>query len=98
MLNEPEASYHGVVYAEALGEAAFIGRARTVPLRNTGAALAPLNAFMLLQGLETLNLRMERHCENAQSIAEYLQAHDKVEWVSYAGLKGDVNYLSLIHI
>jgi O-acetylhomoserine (thiol)-lyase len=92
MLNEPEASYHGVVYAEALGEAAFIGRARTVPLRNTGAALAPLNAFMLLQGLETLNLRMERHCENAQSIAEYLQAHDKVEWVSYAGLKGDVNY------
>lgn len=92
MLNEPEASYHGVVYAEALGEAAFIGRARTVPLRNTGAALAPLNAFMLLQGLETLNLRMERHCENAQSVAEYLQAHDKVEWVSYAGLKSDVNY------
>jgi O-acetylhomoserine (thiol)-lyase len=92
MLNEPEASYHGVVYAEALGEAAFIGRARTVPLRNTGSALAPLNAFMLLQGLETLNLRMERHCDNAQSVAEYLKAHDKVEWVSYAGLKDDVNY------
>jgi O-acetylhomoserine (thiol)-lyase len=84
--NQPEPSYHGVVYAEAFGEAAFIGRARTVPLRNTGSALSPLNAFMLLNGLETLSLRMERHCENAIKVAEFLQKHDKVSWVSYAGL------------
>jgi O-acetylhomoserine (thiol)-lyase len=91
-LNTPEPSYHGVVYTEALGPAAFIGRARTVPLRNTGSALSPMNSFMIMQGLETLNLRMERHCENALKVAEYLQAHDKVEWVSYAGLEGDSNY------
>ncbi|MBT3521178.1 MAG: aminotransferase class V-fold PLP-dependent enzyme, partial [Gammaproteobacteria bacterium] len=88
-LNTPEPSYHGVVYTEALGAAAFIGRARTVPLRNTGSALSPMSSFMIMQGLETLNLRMERHCENAQKVAEYLKAHDKVEWVSYAGLEGD---------
>ncbi|MEZ8635126.1 O-acetylhomoserine aminocarboxypropyltransferase/cysteine synthase family protein [Vibrio cyclitrophicus] len=84
--NQPEPSYHGVVYTEAFGEAAFIGRARTVPLRNTGAALSPMNAFMLMQGLETLSLRMERHTENALKVAEYLQQHEKVSWVSYAGL------------
>ena len=88
-LNEPEPSYHGVVYTEALAEAAYIGRARTVPLRNTGSALSPMNAFLIMQGLETLSLRMERHCENAMAVANYLQAHDKVEWVNFAGLKDD---------
>jgi O-acetylhomoserine (thiol)-lyase len=86
MLNEPDPSYHGVVYTEALGPAAYIGRCRVVPLRNTGAAISPMNAFLIMQGLETLGLRMERHCENAQRAAEYLQQHPKVEWVSYAGL------------
>lgn len=86
MLNEPDPSYHGVVYTEALGAAAFIGRARVAPLRNTGAALSPFNAFLILQGIETLALRMDRHCENAQRVAEYLQAHPQVEWVNYAGL------------
>ena len=88
-LNTPEPSYHGVVYTEALGEAAYIGRARTVPLRNTGSALSPMNAFFILQGLETLSLRMERHCENAVAVAEYLKGHKKVEWVNFAGLKSD---------
>lgn len=87
-LNTPEPSYHGVVYTEAFGPAAYIGRARTVPLRNTGAALSPFNAFQLLQGIETLSLRMERHCANTQAVAQHLQNHDKVEWVSYAGLAG----------
>ncbi|WP_186176368.1 O-acetylhomoserine aminocarboxypropyltransferase/cysteine synthase family protein [Vibrio jasicida] len=86
VFNQPEPSYHGVVYTEAFGEAAFIGRARTVPLRNTGSALSPMNAFMLMQGLETLSLRMETHTENALKVAEYLSQHDKVSWVSYAGL------------
>lgn len=86
MLNEPDPSYHGVVYTEALGPAAYIGRCRVVPLRNTGAALSPQNAFQLLQGLETLPLRMERHCQNAQALAEYLSAHPLVSWVNYAGL------------
>ena len=85
-MNTPEPSYHGVVYTEAFGPAAYIGRARTVPLRNTGAALSPFNAFQLLQGIETLNLRMERHCANTQAVAEHLQGHANVEWVSYAGL------------
>ena len=88
-LNEPEPSYHGVVYTEALGEAAFIGRARTVPLRNTGSALSPLNAFLLMQGLETLSLRMERHCENALAVAGFLEAHAKVDWVNFGGLESD---------
>ncbi|TNE50212.1 MAG: O-acetylhomoserine aminocarboxypropyltransferase/cysteine synthase [Deltaproteobacteria bacterium] len=92
MLNQPEASYHGVVYTEALGPAAYIGRARTVPLRNTGAAISPLNAFLILQGLETLTLRMERHCENAMAVANYLQGHDKVEWVKFAGLSDSPYY------
>lgn len=85
-LNEPDVSYHGVVYTEALGEAAFIGRARVVPLRNTGAALSPQNAFLILQGIETLALRMDRICDNALALAHYLQQHPKVEWVRYAGL------------
>ncbi|SFE66943.1 O-acetylhomoserine aminocarboxypropyltransferase/cysteine synthase family protein [Paracidovorax wautersii] len=85
-LNEPDVSYHGVVYTEALGEAAFIGRARVVPLRNTGAALSPQNAFLILQGIETLALRMDRICDNALALAHYLQKHPKVEWVRYAGL------------
>jgi O-acetylhomoserine (thiol)-lyase len=88
-LNEPEPSYHGVVYTEALAEAAYIGRARTVPLRNTGSAMSPMNAFLILQGIETLGLRMERHCENALAVANYLNNHPKVEWVRYAGLEGD---------
>lgn len=86
MLNTPDPSYHGVVYTEALGPAAFIGRCRVVPLRNTGAALAPHSAFLILQGLETLGLRMDRHCENALAVAQFLSAHKKVEWVNYAGL------------
>jgi O-acetylhomoserine (thiol)-lyase len=86
MLSTPEPSYHGVVYTEALGPAAFIGRARTVPLRNTGSAISPFNAFLILQGLETLPLRMERHCDNALAVANYLKNHAAVEWVSFAGL------------
>jgi O-acetylhomoserine (thiol)-lyase len=85
-LNEPDVSYHGVVYTEALGPAAFIGRARVVPLRNTGAALSPFNAFLILQGVETLCLRMDRICDNALAVANFLRQHPKVTWVSYAGL------------
>ena len=88
MMTTPEPSYHGVVYTEAMGPAAYIGRARTVPLRNTGSALSPFNAFLLLQGIETLALRMERHCSNALAVAKYLQAHPRVSAVSYAGLPG----------
>ncbi|WP_319240254.1 aminotransferase class I/II-fold pyridoxal phosphate-dependent enzyme [uncultured Propionivibrio sp.] len=87
-LNEPDPSYHGVVYTEALGPAAFIGRARVVPLRNTGAAISPFNAFLILQGIETLALRLDRITENTLKIAEYLDAHPKVKWVNYAGLPG----------
>ena len=86
MLNEPDPSYHDVVYVEALGPAAYIGRCRVVPLRNTGAAISPMNAFLILQGLETLGLRMERHCENSEKLAQFLQNHEKVEWVNYAAL------------
>jgi O-acetylhomoserine (thiol)-lyase len=92
MLNEPEESYHGVVYTEALGAAAYIGRARTVPLRNTGSALSPMNAFLILQGMQTLPLRMERHCDNAIAVANYLQDHPKVEWVNFAGLPDSPYY------
>ena len=88
-LNEPEPAYHGVVYTEALGPAAYIGRARTVPLRNTGSALSPMSSWQIMQGLETLSLRMERHCENALAVAKYLEGHDKVEWVRFAGLESD---------
>lgn len=94
VMNEPDPSYHGVVYTEALGEAAFIGRCRVVPLRNTGAALAPHSAFLLMQGLETLSLRMERHCENAEKVAAFLNDHPQVNWVNYAALP-DSDYNSL---
>ncbi|MEO0444290.1 MAG: O-acetylhomoserine aminocarboxypropyltransferase/cysteine synthase family protein, partial [Pseudomonadota bacterium] len=87
MLNEPDPSYHGVVYTEALAEAAYIGRCRVVPLRNTGSALSPMNAFQIIQGLETLGLRMERHCENAENLADFLHGHEKVSWVNYAALR-----------
>jgi len=90
-LNEPDPSYHGVVYTEHFGSAAYIARARVVPLRNTGAALAPFNAFLILQGLETLALRMDRHCDNAIAVANYLKAHPKVSWVEYAGLPDNPN-------
>lgn len=86
LLNEPDPSYHGVVYTQALGPAAFIGRARVVPLRNTGAALSPHNAFLFLMGLETLGLRMERHCANAEALAAWLKKHPKITWVNYATL------------
>lgn len=90
--NEPDPSYHGVVYAEALGPAAFIGRARVVPLRNMGAAIAPMNAFLVMQGIETLPVRMDRHCENAETVAAYLSNHPKVTWVRYAGLADSPDY------
>ena len=92
MMVNPEPSYHGVIYTQAMGPAAFIGRARTVALRNTGAALSPFNAFLLLQGLETLSLRMERHCSNAMAIAEFLEAHEDVASVNYAGLPSHPHY------
>ncbi len=86
MLTTPDPSYHGVIYTEALGPAAYIGRCRVVPLRNTGAALSAQSAFNILQGLETLALRMERHCENAEKVAAYLKGHEAVNWVNYAAL------------
>ena len=85
-LNEPDVSYHGVVYTEALGPAAYIARARVVPLRNMGAAISPFNAFLILQGVETLALRMDRICESTLKVAEFLKGHAKVAWVNYAGL------------
>ena len=85
-LNTPDVSYHGVVYTQALGAAAYIGRARVVPLRNMGAALSPFNAFLILQGIETLALRMDRICANTLAVAQFLQQHPKVGWVNYAGL------------
>ncbi|MGH1429226.1 MAG: O-acetylhomoserine aminocarboxypropyltransferase/cysteine synthase family protein [Arenicella sp.] len=91
-LNQPEAAYHGVVYTEALGPAAYIGRARTVPLRNMGSAISPMNAWQIMQGMETLSLRMERHCDNAIAVAKYLKNHPKVEWVSFAGLESDKSH------
>ena len=92
MLNNPEPAYHGVVYTEALGPAAYIGRARTVPLRNTGSALSPFNAFLFLQGIETLALRMERHVANAMTVAHHLEQHPAVAWVNYAGLQSSPYY------
>jgi O-acetylhomoserine (thiol)-lyase len=91
-MTAPEPAYHDVVYSDTFGPAAFIARARTVPLRNTGSALAPMNAFLLLQGIETLNLRMERHCENTLQVANYLKTHPKIEWLSYAALPDHPNY------
>ncbi|BCO28419.1 L-methionine gamma-lyase [Rhodoferax lithotrophicus] len=84
--SEPDASYHGVVFSEALEQAAFIGRARLVPLRNIGAAISPFNVFLILQGIETLALRLDRITDNAIKVARHLQAHPKVTWVNYAGL------------
>lgn len=92
LLNTPDVSYHGVVYTDAFGPAAFIGRCRVVPLRNMGAALSPMNAFLLIQGLETLSLRMERICENTEKVAAFLDAHDAVAWVNYAGLPSHKDY------
>jgi O-acetylhomoserine (thiol)-lyase len=91
-LNEPDPSYHGVVYTEALGPAAYIGRARVVPLRNTGAAMSPFNAFLILQGIETVALRMDRICDNALTVAKFLKTHPKVKWVNYAGLLDHPDY------
>ena len=92
MLNTPEASYHGVIYTEAMGDAAFIIRTRTVPMRNTGSTISPFNAFLILQGIETLALRMERHCENAVAVANYLEAHPQVSSVNYGGLSSSPYY------
>jgi O-acetylhomoserine (thiol)-lyase len=92
MLSNPEPAYHGVVYTEALGPAAYIGRARTVPLRNTGSAMSPFNAFLFLQGIETLPLRMERHVSNAMAVAHHLESHPSVAWVKYPGLKSSPYY------
>ncbi len=92
LLTTPDASYHGVVYTEALGEAAFIGRCRVVPLRNTGSALSPFNAFLILQGIETLTLRMERINQNTRKVADYLEQHAAVSWVKYAGLPSHKDY------
>lgn len=91
-LTEPDPSYHGVVFTEAVGPIAYIIKARVQLLRDTGAALSPFNAFLLLQGLETLHLRMERHSENAIAVAKYLEAHDAVEWVNYPGLESHPTY------
>ena len=91
-LNEPDVSYHGVIYTETMGAAAYIARARVVPLRNMGAAISPFNAFMILQGLETLPLRMDRICENALQVAQFLQHHAKVSWVNYAALPDHRNH------
>jgi O-acetylhomoserine (thiol)-lyase len=88
-LTQPDPSYHGVVWSDALGPAAYVGRARTVLLRNTGAALSPFNAFLFLQGIETLPLRMERHFSNALAIARWLKQHEAVTWVNYPGLEDD---------
>jgi O-acetylhomoserine (thiol)-lyase len=90
--NTPEPAYHGVVYVDDFGEAAFAGRARTVALRNTGGAISPFNSFLILQGIETLTLRMERHCQNALALACHLKSHPKVGWVHFAGLEGDRDY------
>ena len=86
MLAGPDASYHDTVWTEAAGPAAYIMRARTVLMRNTGAALSPLNAWIILQGIESLHVRMQRHCENATRVAEYLRDHEQVAWVNYPGL------------
>ncbi|SDX53025.1 O-acetylhomoserine (thiol)-lyase [Allochromatium warmingii] len=92
LLNEPDQSYHGVVYTETMGAAAYIARARVVPLRNMGAAISPFNSFLILQGIETLPVRMDRHCDNALAVAQYLQQHPKVAWVRYAGLPESPDY------
>jgi O-acetylhomoserine (thiol)-lyase len=92
MLNNPEPAYHGVVYTQEFGPAAYVGRVRTVALRNTGSAMSPMNAFFFLQGIETLSLRMERHTGNALKVAQYLEQHPAVAWVRYAGLPSSEYY------
>ena len=92
VLNEPDPSYHGVVYTEAFGKAAYIGRVRVVPLRNMGAAISPMNSFLILQGIESLAVRMDRHCENALAVAQYLEKHKLVNWVSYSGLTSHADH------
>ncbi len=92
MFSTPEPSYHGVVFTDAMGPAAYIARARVVALRNTGSALSPFNAFLILQGLQTLSLRMERHTDNALAVAKYLENHAQVDWVSYPGLESSPYY------
>ena len=91
-LNTPDMSYHGVVFTEAMGDAAFIGAARVVPLRNMGAAISPFNSFMILQGIESLPVRMDRHCENATAVSEFLENHKCVTWVNYPGLESHNEY------
>lgn len=91
-LTEPDPSYHGVVYTEAVGPIAYIIKARVQLLRDIGASLSPFNSWLLLQGLETLHLRVERHSENALKVAKYLESHEAVEWVSYAGLPSHPSY------
>jgi O-acetylhomoserine (thiol)-lyase len=92
MLNVPESSYHDVVYTEQFGAAAYIARCRTVCQRTTGSTLSPFSGFLLLQGVETLPLRMERHIANARRVAEFLRDHPKVEWVNYAGFPDSPYY------
>nr|WP_321983112.1 O-acetylhomoserine aminocarboxypropyltransferase/cysteine synthase family protein [uncultured Lichenicoccus sp.] len=92
MFSEPDQSYHGLVYTEHFGDAAYIARCRSVHLRTTGAALSPFNAFMLLQGIETVAVRVDRHVENAARVAEFLRRDPRVEWVSYAGFSDSPQY------
>jgi O-acetylhomoserine (thiol)-lyase len=92
MFNVPEIAYHGVVYVDQFGDAAYVARCRTVCQRNTGATLSPFNGFLLLQGVETMALRVERHVENARKVAEYLRGHRMVEWVNYAGFPDNPLY------
>ena len=91
-LTTPDMSYHGVVFSEALGDAAFIGAARTVALRNMGAAISPFNSFLILQGIESLAVRMDRHCENAVKVSNYLLKNPNVTWVKYAGMPSSPDY------
>ena len=86
-LTTPDESYHGIVYAEKFGKMAFIQKATAQLMRDLGSIQSPQNAFLLNVGLETLHLRVPRHCENAQKVAEYLENHEKIAWVNYAGLK-----------
>ena len=91
-MTAPDPAYHGVVWTEAAGAAAFVTRARTVLMRNTGATISPFNVFLILQGIETLHLRMERHSANALAIAKHLEAHAAVAWVNYPGLESSPSH------
>jgi O-acetylhomoserine (thiol)-lyase len=95
MFCQPDPSYHGLIYADHFGKKAFIGRCRSIYLRATGAVLSPLSAFLLLQGIETVALRVDRHTENARSVAQYLRKHARVEWVNYAGFE-ESKYYALV--